>query len=404
MKLTWQTDATLQITALSPNTRDRLMVELAGQTVTLERLVGTGGPSDFGVIAHEWAMLGERVHFDIIFSDGWYAATVEPLYGVCGAIVGVQGNAQPVADRRAADRRAAINAHAEALSGSGSWYYDAITGECEWSDGLYQLLGADVWMPFSRDIRSFDAPEDVRTIELALSRSRLAREPYKIEHRVRRADGSIRFVQESAELYFDPAGVLTHVIGTMLDITERRVAESRLAHLAYHDSVSDLPNRALLEERFETALQRARPNRNLCGLIFIDIDGFKVVNDSLGHAHGDDLLRAIAARLKCHVRSEDTLARFGGDEFVILLDSILDEREAERIGRTILEVFEEPFVLGANQVCVKASVGIAFAPPDGTTLQAVLAAADSAMYAAKHRGGNCIATTFELTDQEQLVG
>ncbi|MDP9111969.1 MAG: sensor domain-containing diguanylate cyclase, partial [Candidatus Eremiobacteraeota bacterium] len=330
-------------------------------------------------------------------------AEVEPLLAPDGAIIGVQGNARPAQEKLAAERRSSIVAHAEMIAGSGSWFYDARSGDYEWSDGLYELLGADCWMPFSRNVRLYDFPDDAKSVELAVTHARLAHEPYSIDHRIVRADGAVRFVQEKAAFYFDDAGRLTHVIGTMLDVTDRKAGENRLAYLAYHDPLSNLPNRTLLEERFTVCLERARQNKSLCGVLFIDIDGFKHINDSLGHGLGDDLLRAIAARLSRHVRSGDTLARFGGDEFVVLLDSLKDETDGQCVAHTILGIFEDPFRLGHHQVSIKASIGIAFAPPDGITLADVLAAADSAMYSAKRLGGNLAVLSQQETDR-QLVG
>ncbi|MFN2528343.1 MAG: diguanylate cyclase domain-containing protein [Candidatus Baltobacteraceae bacterium] len=403
MKLSWQTDNALRVTAASPRMRAHLKLGVERSAVSISDIAGPDTPNDFGIISHEWALAGERVQFHIFLQGAPYAAEVEPLLAPDGSIIGVQGSARPARDKVAAERRSAIVAHAEMIAGSGSWFYDARTGDYEWSDGLHELLGADCWMPFSRNIRLYDFPEDAKAVELAATHARLTHEPYCIDHRIVRTDGAIRFVQEKAAFYFDEADRLTHVIGTMLDVTDRKAGESRLAYLAYHDPLSDLPNRTLLEERFTVSLERARQSKNLCGVLFIDIDGFKHINDSLGHALGDDLLRAIAARLRRHVRSGDTLARFGGDEFVILLDSLNDETDGQCVAQTILEIFEDPFRLGHHQVSVTASIGIAFAPPDGITLEDVLAAADSAMYSAKRLGGNLAVLAHPELDR-QLVG
>ena len=402
MKFTWQTDCDLAVTALSPQLRAHLKLGVTAQPVKAADIAGPDTPSDFGIIAHEWALAGERVHFEVSWDGVPYALEVEPLYSPEGEIVGVAGTAQCAADKVAAVRRSSIAAHAEAIAASGSWYFDAQTGDYEWSDGLYALFGADVWMPFTRNVRMYDAPEDANIVEQAVEHARLAHEPYCIDHRIVRIDGAVRHVQERAAFYFDESGQLTHAIGTLVDISDRKRSESRLTYLAYHDSLSDLPNRAMLEERFAMSFERARMKNSYCGVLFIDIDGFKGINDTYGHACGDDLLRAIAARLRRNVRGGDTLARFGGDEFVILLDSLASPQDAEVVAQTVLETFDNPFTLGQFRITVTASLGIAVAPPEGSTLQELLAKSDAAMYRAKRRGGHAAYSGSALVAREMV--
>ncbi|GAC1392911.1 MAG: hypothetical protein NVSMB31_11580 [Vulcanimicrobiaceae bacterium] len=153
---------------------------------------------------------------------------VEPLCASDGSITGVYGVAEIKADKLAMQRRNSMSAHAEAICGAGSWYYDARTGDYEWSDGLYALLGADVWMPFTPTIRVYDAPADAPAIALAVDHARLTGEPYSIDHRVVRVDGTIRHVQERAAFFFDEDGQLSHVIGTLFDITARKTSRATL--------------------------------------------------------------------------------------------------------------------------------------------------------------------------------
>ena len=403
MKLTWQTDTALALTAVSSQLRAILKLSTPGP-ILAQAVTGPDSPEDFGIIAHEWALQGERVNFETRIGETAYTMEVEPLYAPDGSIAGVTGTARPAGDLLATHRRSSIFAHAESIAGSGSWYYDALTGECEWSDNLYAMLGADAWMPFSRNVRMYDAPDDARIVQDRIEHARLAHEPYSIDHRIVRADGAVRNVQERGAFFFDEAGMLTHVIGTMLDITERKQRETRLTYLAHHDSLSELPNRVLLEERFTAALERARANDAFCGILFIDIDGFKGINDTLGHGCGDDLLRAVAARLGRHVRFGDTLARLGGDEFVILLDGLTQISDAETVAQTVLETFGNPFTIGHHRVSVAASIGVAVAPPDGTTLQSLLCASDRAMYCAKNGGGNRVSAGALRLVEREMVG
>lgn len=404
MKLTWQTDRQLALTVVSPELRAHLNLDQAAQPVLLGAIAGPDTPGRFGVIAHEWALEGDRVRFHLDWNGVAFSAQVEPLFSPAGEVVGVAGFAVAKSDEAADARRTLLAAQAEAVGASGSWYYDAQTDDYEWSDGLYALLGADVWMPFTRDIRMYDAPEDALMVEQIVEHARLTHEPYSIDHRIVRLDGAVRYVQERAVFSFDAGGEFTHAVGSLVDITERKRAESRLAYLAFHDPLSELPNRAMFQERFEMSLERARQKAAFCGILFVDIDGFKAVNDTYGHACGDDLLRAIGARLRRNVRAGDTLARFGGDEFVILLDDLGDPLDAETVARTILETFENPFTLGNFRITITASAGIAVAPPDGATLHDLLAKADAGMYRAKRDGGNAAAYAALALVPGQMVG
>ena len=168
---------------------------------------------------------------------------------------------------------------------------------------------------------------------------------------------------------------------------ERKEAEGRLAHQTLHDSLTALPNRILLLDRLNVALARARRRPTSVAILFLDLDRFKRVNDSLGHDAGDELLIELAVRLRGALRPSDTVARFGGDEFLILCEDLYAEREAVRIADRVRAVIAEPFDLRGHEVSVPASVGIACARPgDSATAQALLSDADAAMYRAKRNG------------------
>ena len=228
MKLTWQTDRALAVTAVSPQLRAHLKLGVGAAAATAADIAGPDTPADFGIIAHEWALEGERVQFELHWDGVAYAAAVEPLYATDGEICGVSGSAHAKADVVAQARLASLGAHAETIGASGSWFYDAQTGEYEWSGGLYALLGADVWMPFTRNVRMYDAPEDAKAVERAVEHARLTHEPFSIDHRIVRVDGAVRDVQERAEFFYDEHGALTHAIGSVIDVTSRKRGESRL--------------------------------------------------------------------------------------------------------------------------------------------------------------------------------
>jgi diguanylate cyclase (GGDEF)-like protein/PAS domain S-box-containing protein len=203
-------------------------------------------------------------------------------------------------------------------------------------------------------------------------------------------------------------GIATgHALGVTLDEIDRLVAEhgdrvpadhlrsiareaaghaDRMVRLALHDSLTSLPNRTLLLDRLESALRRMGRHRRSVAVLFLDLDRFKVVNDSLGHGAGDELLRTLAARLQATVRPGDTVARFGGDEFVVVCEEVTDIDHARAVARRVTAVLDEPFVVQGSQLVVTASVGIAVAATADDAAEALLRDADAAMYRAKERG------------------
>jgi diguanylate cyclase (GGDEF)-like protein len=172
-------------------------------------------------------------------------------------------------------------------------------------------------------------------------------------------------------------------------------ANAELQHRALHDPVTQLPNRMLLEDRIQQALEECRRRDESCAVLFVDLDRFKAVNDSLGHVAGDELLRAVAERLRRLVRSEDTVSRLGGDEFVILLRTVADAQEAERMARQMVDAHQEPITLKAGEVLMGASIGVSVFPDHGDTAAALIASADLAMHQAK-KSGRSEALLFSL--------
>jgi diguanylate cyclase (GGDEF)-like protein len=187
---------------------------------------------------------------------------------------------------------------------------------------------------------------------------------------------------------------LQSLANVLADALRRQTVEDDIRHRALHDSLTGLPNRVLFLDRLEHALSRLERRDGLAAILFIDLDRFKLVNDSLGHQVGDELLAAVAPRLKDAVRGSDTVARFGGDEFGILLEDIRDERDAIEMAERIAAVFTRPFVLGGSEQFVTTSIGIAMAR-GGELSQELIRDADAAMYRAKERGS----ARYELFDE-----
>ena len=207
----------------------------------------------------------------------------------------------------------------------------------------------------------------------------------QLEIRGRRSDGSWRWLEVGiTNLLDDPT--VGGIVANMRDITERRAFQEQLTHQAYHDPLTLLPNRALFQSRLEVALARANRRKRTIAVLFVDLDRFKIINDSLGHETGDELLRAVADRLQDEVRDEDIVARLSGDEFTVLLEEVESDVEVARVAQRMIEAIRKPIDLGGHQVFVGASIGIALSHNGEDRAEDLLRDADLAMYRAKERG------------------
>ena len=186
----------------------------------------------------------------------------------------------------------------------------------------------------------------------------------------------------------DDTGHQSHLIGVFTDITDRKQAEQELRYLANYDTLTTLPNRTLFQERLGHAVTQARRHNRTMAVLFLDLDRFKHINDSLGHHVGDLLLKAVASRLRDSVREEDTVARLGGDEFTIVLEDISSERVAAVVAEKVLAAFNQPLLLEGREVVITPSIGISLYPNDGQDTASLVKFADTAMYHAKELGRN----------------
>ncbi|MCB1935688.1 MAG: EAL domain-containing protein [Nitrosomonas sp.] len=197
-----------------------------------------------------------------------------------------------------------------------------------------------------------------------------------------------RFVHTFKKPLYDKSGKPLYLVGMSVDITERKKAEQRITEMATHDLLTGLPNRALLKDRIEQALEHCRRNQKQVAVLFIDLDHFKVINDSLGHDVGDLLLMEVATRFVSVVRSEDTVVRQGGDEFIILLSNLDNELGAEEVAYKIIDVLILPFLIDGKELNISCSIGISLFPSDGENIWTLLKNSDIAMYHAKKSGRN----------------
>ena len=277
----------------------------------------------------------------------------------------------------------------------GSWEWDQVADRIEWSDQLYRLFGVRrdefdaTFAAYLALVHSDDRPR----VEAHVERSLATRRYEPLEHRIMRPDGEVRHVLARGEVVADEQGGVIRMLGTVIDVTERkhhedaiRDSQEAMTHQALHDALTGLPNRTLLHDRLEHALNRSRRDESRIALLFLDIDRFKVVNDSLGHAAGDELLIQVAGRLDEAVRPTDTVARFGGDELAVLCEDVEREQDSIVVADRVIAALSRPFVLGGRELFATASIGVAVSQ-EHDTAERLLRDADVAMYRAKERGG-----------------
>ena len=204
----------------------------------------------------------------------------------------------------------------------------------------------------------------------------------------RRKNGEAFPCWQTISAISDDSGNITHYVSILSDITSIKASQAKIEYLAHHDSLTDLPNRLLFNARLEHALEMAHRDSHQIGLIFLDLDNFKRINDSLGHPVGDGILQSVAKRLKSLIREADTLARLGGDEFTLLLEEIAHPQEISKVAQKVLNTFDDAFEVEGHQLHVTPSIGISIYPRDGQDVTTLIRNADTAMYLAKEKGRN----------------
>ncbi len=243
-------------------------------------------------------------------------------------------------------------------------------------DSREEVLGQPAW-DFYRNSEDRDA---------AVTRLRERHSLSNYESCQRRRDGTLVWVLENGSVIEGVDGKPAMIEGTVIDITERKRAEEQVKHLAFHDALTGLPNRLLFQDRLRMAVLNAQRSEDRLATLFLDLDRFKVINDSLGHSIGDELLRRVAERLGSCVREGDTVARLGGDEFTVLVPGMADDEQAAKIARKILGVLRLPFVIDGRELFLTTSIGVAIYPTDGENAETLVRNADTAMYRAKEQG------------------
>ena len=272
------------------------------------------------------------------------------------------------------------------------WEFDSITGHTAVMADLGQLIGYEAHeVPARGDAwETLVHPADIRRLRLELARHHRGETPgVEIEYRVRAKDGSWHWLQTVGRAVArDSSGRAVRMLGTHRDVTQLKTYETELDYRANYDSLTGLANKTLLSDRIERAIAFAARKEVKSALLWLDLDRFKRINDSLGHAAGDELLKAIATRLKQCLRESDAVARVGGNAFAVVLEELTDTVSIGPIGTKILEVVGEVVHVEAHDVFTSASIGVAVVPEDGKDRGALLKNAEIAMYRAKQAGGN----------------
>lgn len=256
------------------------------------------------------------------------------------------------------------------------------------NQAMADLLGYPLESLAQLSFTEITHPEDLKKDLFMVSELvRGKKRRFVMEKRYVRRDGEIIHVTLHVSLVRNGRGRPLYFVGQIVDITERTRYEQAIRHMAYHDPLTGLPNRVMLRERLAMLLTQARVNQDMLAVIFLDLDRFKLINDSLGHYVGDHALRIIADRLVHSVRASDMVARLGGDEFTVVLPGITEEQDAFRVLRKLVEALGQPLRLEGEEYSVSASVGVALYPRDGQDSDTLLRIADAAMYDSKQCKG-----------------
>jgi diguanylate cyclase (GGDEF)-like protein/PAS domain S-box-containing protein len=325
-------------------------------------------------------------------TDAFGDAECRLLEDLAGDIAHALATLRAEAARNAAEaalrHNEALLGRAEALARVGSWEWDMRSQALQWSEETFRILGHEPHAVAPRNRLAYERvhPEDREALRAGL-RKVIEGGAFgtELDCRLLLPDGTVRWAHIKAEMEYHDTGPL-RMTGVLQDISERKRMEQKLSEMASFDALTGLPNRNLLNDRLGQALSHTRRNNGLMAVGFVDLDRFKVINDTLGHDAGDELLKEIARRLSGSLRACDTVARQGGDEFVVVLTDLTRPEDATVVAQKLLEALTPPVNLCGREIVPGASLGFALYPQDGDSLQSLLMSADKAMYTAKQAG------------------
>lgn len=256
----------------------------------------------------------------------------------------------------------------------------------DWNKGSEVLYGYSKDEVIGQPVCILHVPEDIDHITAEVIKAVSTQGKWTGEVRMLHKDGHVGWIESMCLPITDDNDVMIGALGINRDITNRMLETERLNSMAHYDQLTKVPNRYLLLDRINHLIDQAERHDTLFALLYIDLDNFKDFNDNKGHAFGDSILKEVAKCLKQSIRNADTVARVGGDEFVVLLEEITEENDAISIAKDLIEELHKPFILEEIEYNVSGSIGIAFYPVDGSNTDQLLAAADKAMYKAKKNG------------------
>jgi diguanylate cyclase (GGDEF)-like protein/PAS domain S-box-containing protein len=332
----------------------------------------------------------ERLHRDGRVID--VSVTVAPVYGARGQVMGTMVIIADITRRKRAEMALRKNETQLRLAlesaDMATWHWDLTEQTLVSSTGFGALFGLAPDAAFAgyRDFKRAVHPDDWRLVHAAVRNAIRHSDDFDLQMRVVWPDATVHWVAADGQVIRDPEGKAVALIGVAMDVTERKLSEQRISHMAQHDALTGLPNRLLLRDRIGQAIAQANRNKTQLAVLFLDLDRFKNINDSMGHEAGDKLLQTVARRIVTCLREGDTVSRLGGDEFVIVLPDVGDSVAAATVATKVLEVLGHSFHIQGQDVHAGASIGVAMYPADGADADTLMRNADAAMYYAKDSG------------------
>ena len=293
-------------------------------------------------------------------------------------------------------------AEAQRIAQLGNWEWIVERNLLIWSDETYRIFGLkpNEFLGTLEALLEQIHPDDRDLVTRSIESTARNGSPLSMDHRIVLPDDSERIVHQQAEAVVNESGKTIRIAGTIQDISDRKRTEAKIIYLAYHDSLTGLPNRNFFKQSLKKELSHAERHGKMLGLLFLDLDHFKHINDSFGHVAGDQILREVADRITQCVRISDNagrmdepfsdpcVTRFGGDEFAVMLTDISRIEDAARVAQRLIELLSEPFIIETHEIFLGASIGITVYPMGGMDADTMLKNADIAMYHAKDSGRN----------------
>jgi diguanylate cyclase (GGDEF)-like protein/PAS domain S-box-containing protein len=309
---------------------------------------------------------------------------------------------------------------AQSIAKLGSWEIDLSSGEVYWSREVYTIFGMKPEQTLlSQDIfMNAIHPQEKESVAAVLKSALSGENAFSIECRIVTPEGKVRTILSKGRINRDDTGKPDWAVGFIQDITERKAVEEKIRQLAYYDTLTGLPNRILFQDYFNHAVSFAKRTKTLIAILFVDLDRFKQINDTLGHAIGDKVLKEVAIRLNAGIRQYDyvarepsaamdaEIARFAGDEFLVQLKNVRDHFEVAKVAQRIQDSLTAPYTIDGTEIIVTPSVGISLYPNDGEKLEDLVKFADIAMYHAKELGRNNFqfySRSLDTTAKDNLV-